>query len=136
MKEKIINQAVAYSTMPISLKHSINIGKWIKGENVDKAILKLQKVIEKELPLPCVKFNKDVAHKKGLGVGGRYPKNASKGVIKLLKLAKANAKNKGMDESKLIINEFIANYAISKNKKARYKAAKSTHLKIGVVAEK
>lgn len=133
MKEQEKNQAIANVTIPVSLKHCVNIGKWIKEDNIDKAIIKLEKVIEKKLPLPFKKFNKDVAHKKGLGFGGRYPINASKAIIKTLKLLKANAKAKGLDESKVIINEFIANYAISHNKKSRYNSEKSTHVKIGGV---
>lgn len=135
MKEKMLNQAVANVTMPVSFKYTVNVGKWIKGDNVNKAIAKLEKVITKELPLPLKTFNKDIPHKKGLGFGGRYPKNVSQQIIKALNLLKDNAKAKGLDESKLIINEFIANYAISKNKRARYNTGRSTHLKIGAVVK-
>jgi ribosomal protein L22 len=136
MKENQENQAGANTTMPASFKDAVNIGKLIKGKNIDKAIIRLEKVISKELALPSIKFNNNISHKKSLGVGGRYPKNASQGVIKALKLLKANAKAKGLDDSKLLISEFIANYAVSKNKRARYKTGASTHLKIGAVAEK
>ncbi|MDD2678765.1 MAG: uL22 family ribosomal protein [Candidatus Nanoarchaeia archaeon] len=130
MSEEKEMSAIANVTVPASFKNTVNIGKWIKEKSVDSAISMLLKVIEKEIPLPCVRFNKDVPHKKGLGFGGRYPKNACEHAIKTLKLLKDNAKAKGFDESKLIITEFIANYAISKNKKARHNAGKSTHIMI------
>lgn len=136
MKREILeNQAIAVTTMPASFKDAVNIGKLIRGKNVDKAIIRLEKIISKELALPLIRFNTNVAHKKGLGIGGRYPKNSSMGVIKALKLLKANAKAKGLDDSKLIVNEFIANFAVSKNKRARYKTGASTHLKIGAVVK-
>jgi len=136
MKAKENNQVIANTTQPISSKDSVNIGKLIRGKNVNKAIIRLEKIVSKELPLPLYRFGKDVSHKKGLGFGGRYPKNSSNGVIKALKLLKANAKAKGLDESKLIINEFISNYAVSHEKRARYKTGVSTHIKIGAVMEK
>lgn len=136
MIEAIVNDAIANTTMSASFKDAVNIGKLIRGKNLDKAIIRLEKVISKEIALPSIRFNDSVAHKKGLGVGGRYPKNASMGVIKALKLLKANAKAKGLDESKLIISEFMANYAVSKNKRGKYKTGASTHLKIGAVVKK
>jgi ribosomal protein L22 len=136
MKREILeNQAVANTTMSASFKDAVNIGKLIRGKNVNKAIVRIEKIISKELALPCIRFNSNIAHKKGLGIGGRYPKNSSMGVIKALKLLKANAKAKGLDDSKLIVNEFIANFAVSKNKRAKYKSGTSTHLKIGAVVK-
>jgi ribosomal protein uL22 len=135
MKEKLENQAVANTTMPISSKDSVNIGKLIKGRKVDQAIMLLEKIIAKEMALPIVRFSFNVSHKRGLGIGGRYPQKSSKGIIKALKLLKANAKAKGLDESKLIINEFISNYAISNEKRGRYKTGALTHIKIGAVVK-
>jgi ribosomal protein L22 len=136
MKQKAENQAIANTTMHASFKDAVNIGKLISGKNLDKAIIRLEKIVSKELPLPCPRFSTSIAHKKGIKIGGNYPKNASLGVIKALKLLKANAKAKGLDDSKLIISEFIANYAVSKNKRARYKTGASTHLKIGAGLKK
>ncbi len=57
MKEKLENQAVANTTMPISSKDSVNIGKLIRGRKVDQAIMLLEKIIAKEMALPIVRFS-------------------------------------------------------------------------------
>ena len=129
------NQAIANVKMPVSTKFTINVGKWIRGENVDKAILKLEKVITKEVPLPILTHKKDVSHKKGIAAG-RYPVKVAKEVIKALKLVKANAKHKGLDENNLEINEFIPNLVFSQNQKGKYSRGRMTNLKIGVVVKK
>lgn len=135
MKKEDNNEVVANVTIPVSTKHSVLIGKWIKGENVDKAIAKLEKVVLKKVPVPFVKYNDSVSHKKGIAAG-RYPVKAAQHIIKTLKLVKANAKNKGLDESKIKVNEFIANLAQSINNRGKYKRGRLTHLKIGGVVQK
>jgi len=134
-KLKVESQAIANVTIPVSFKDSVNVGKWVSKNNVNKAIIKLEKVLTHELALPMRTFNTNIPHKRGLGFGGRYPKNVCKYVIKTLNLLKANAKAKGLDTSKLILNQFIANYAVSKNKRARYKTGRSTHLMVGAVVK-
>lgn len=129
MKE---SQAIANLTIPVSTKHTINIGKWVKGKNVDDVIKMLNQVISKERAVPFVKFNNNVPHKKGM-TAGRYPVKAAKHVIKGLELVKNNAEVKDLDVSNLIINEFIPNRARSVRQRAKYRSGRSTHLKIGVV---
>ncbi|MBN1923935.1 MAG: hypothetical protein JW791_04210 [Nanoarchaeota archaeon] len=135
MKEVKQSEAIANVSIPVSTKYTINVGRWIRGNNVDKAIAKLEKVAKKEVPLPMVTHKKDVSHKKGIAAG-RFPVNVAEHVIKALKLVKSNAKHKGLDENKLLINEFIPNAVFSKNQKSKYKRGRQTYLKIGVVVEK
>ena len=117
-----------------SRKHCTEIGKFIKGDSVEKAKRKLNKVIEKELAVPYTKYNSDLAHKKGNMDAGRYPVNASKEVLKVLKNAENNAEYEGMATDKLFISEY---YATQGNryltpKRNRGRKTKSAHLTIKV----
>lgn len=134
-REEKNNDVIANVTIPVSTKASVLIGKWIKGENVNKAITKMEKVVLKKLPVPYVKYNDSVPHKKGMAAG-RYPVKTADHVLKTLKLLKSNAKNKGLDEDKIVINEYVANLAISVNNRGRYNRGRLTHLKIGGVIKK
>jgi len=130
----IPNAATANVIMPVSTKYTINIGKWIKGDNVDKAIRKLESVAKKETALPIVRFKKDTSHKRGISAG-RYPLKTVMHVIKALKLVKSNAKHKSLDDSKLVINEFMPNMVFSQRQRAKHDRGRLTSLKIGVRVE-
>jgi len=55
--------------MRVSYKETTEIGRFIKGDSIEKAENKLERVIEKELPVPMTKFNSDAGHKSGGGPG-------------------------------------------------------------------
>ncbi len=117
-----------------SRKHCTEIGDFIRGDNVDKAISKLEKVIDKELAVPYNKYNSDLAHKKGNMDAGRYPVNASKEVLKVLKNAKNNAVYQGLSDENLYISEYFATqgnrYLTPKRNRGR--KTKSAHVTIKV----
>ena len=74
----------------ISPKHSLEIGRKIKGMTVEKAQEYLRKVVKKEIAVPFRKYG-SVGHRKG-GMGpGRYPVKASQGFLKLLHEVAKNA---------------------------------------------
>ena len=56
-------------------------------------------------------------------------------VIKALKLVKSNAKHKSLDDSKLVINEFMPNMVFSQRQRAKHDRGRLTSLKIGVRVE-
>ncbi len=115
-----------------SRKHCTEICSFIKGDNVDKAINKLEKVIDKELAVPYTKYNSDLAHKKGDMDAGRYPVNASKEVLKVVENAKNNAVYNGMSDENLFIAECFATmgnrYLTPKRNRGR--KTKSAHVTI------
>ncbi|MCJ7450195.1 MAG: 50S ribosomal protein L22 [Candidatus Nanohaloarchaeota archaeon QJJ-9] len=92
----------------VSRKHSTEVGNFIKNDSVEKAKEKLEKVINKEQPVPYKKFNKDLAHKKGDMGAGRYPVNASEEIMSLVKSAESNAVDQGMSTDNLYVSEFYA----------------------------
>jgi len=89
--------------LPISLKTTSEVMKFIKGRKVNQAIALLEQVRDAKIAVPFLKYKRDVPHRKGKMSIGRYPKKVSEHTIMLLNLIKANAKDKGLDEETLSI---------------------------------
>lgn len=85
------NVAVARGVgLGISPKQCIYICRVIRGKSPDAAVVRLQDVIDEKRAIPMAGL--EVGHKKGRGLaGGRFPKNACRGVINVVKQAAANA---------------------------------------------
>jgi large subunit ribosomal protein L22 len=92
----------------ISPKEAREICEVIRNMDVDAAMKYLELVIKKKEGVPYRRFSSNVPHHGEIsgrfGVpSGRYPINASKEILKVLKNAKANAENKGLDTERLRI---------------------------------
>ena len=76
--------------LSISTKHAIYICRFIRGKRIDEAREKLSKVISFKIPVP---MKGEIPHRKGKikGKSGRYPINACKIFLKLLKSLEANS---------------------------------------------
>lgn len=99
---------------PISPKHAIEIASFIRGMKLDDATAYLQDVVALVKPIPFKRFNRNVAHKRGL-VGwdaGRYPQKASRVYIKLLNNVRKNAEYNGLEGDQLKIVHVSANRGI------------------------
>lgn len=107
MKENNIALASG-KDLPISTKHSIEICNFIRGRSLEKSKKMLTDAIEEKRAIPFKRFNKDRGHKRTMAAG-RFPKKACGYIMKLLNLAEANARNKGLDTSALYIKSIIAN---------------------------
>jgi len=109
-EEETVARAKA-NELPISPKHAIEIANFIRGMTTGEAISYLEDVIALKKAIPFKRFNRDVAHKKGL-VGwdaGRYPVKASGRYITLLKSVEKNAEYNGLDLNNLKIVHVSAN---------------------------
>ena len=106
------------TNLSISNKHAREILAYIKGLNVDKAIQRLERVIEHKDSVPFKRFNTKIGHRPGKGPG-RYPEKACNEIIIVLRNAKNNAINKGLQEEKLVIKEGITMMDISKRRRQR-----------------
>jgi large subunit ribosomal protein L22 len=96
----------------MSPKHSIEIATFIRHQHVNDAIAYLNDVVALKKAIPFRKFNRNVAHKRGLPGNwdaGRYPVKASKAYIKILESVKKNAEYIGLDAEKLEIIHATAN---------------------------
>ncbi|NPA22267.1 MAG: 50S ribosomal protein L22 [Candidatus Micrarchaeota archaeon] len=80
----------------------------IRYKMAKDAVELLEKAAKDEIFVPYRRHNKKMGHRKH-GVKGRYPMKEAKIMLKLLKSAIANARVKGLDESKLKIVHVAAN---------------------------
>ncbi|MCL5009434.1 MAG: hypothetical protein M1433_00400 [Candidatus Parvarchaeota archaeon] len=107
-------------SVSISLKHTHEIMEAIKGRNVDKAIVYLEKVLKKEDFIPFRKYPSK-GHKHGVPAG--FPQKATKEVIELLNELKANAKNSGANADTIV----ISGYDLGKGAFPRYRGGGIVH---------
>lgn len=80
--------------LPISTKHAIAICNFIRGKKAEEAIMLLEEVAHFKRALP---MKGEIPHRKGKIMSGRYPINATKQFIKLLKQLSANATVNDLD---------------------------------------
>ncbi|MFB6209780.1 MAG: 50S ribosomal protein L22 [Candidatus Nanohaloarchaea archaeon] len=120
----------------VSWKDCTEIGRFIKDDEIEKAKSKLERVIEKDLPVPYTKFDSDVGHKPGQG-SARYPVKASEEILSLLEQAESNAENEGLNLGNMKVGKVITNQgpSIRTPKRHRGREVKSAHVKI-IVEEK
>ena len=117
LDESKIAKAIRYD-IPVSIKYMREIAATLKGMKIDNAIKLLEDVIGLKQPIPFKKYHGKLSHKKGLADKykwpiGRYPVKGAKYTLEVLKNVKANAENKGLDTSKLIIVHIAAHKGIT-----------------------
>ncbi|MFA4861993.1 50S ribosomal protein L22 [Methanoregula sp.] len=96
----------------VSPKHSIEIATFIRHQRVNDAIAYLNEVVKLKKAIPFRRFNRNVAHKRGLPGNwdaGRYPVKASKEYLRILESVKKNAEYIGLDAENLEIIHASAN---------------------------
>ncbi len=106
------------ANLPISFKKTYELCKFLRGKPLERAMRELDQIIDLKLPVPYTRYNKDVPHKKGIGAG-RYPVKPAAYLKKILNNAINNAKQKGLDTSKMKILHLACHRAVSKEKTAR-----------------
>jgi large subunit ribosomal protein L22 len=122
--------------LPVSTKFSIEVAKFIRGKNLQKAKKLMQGVLKKEVAVPFRRYNRDQAHKTGIGPG-RYPIKVANTFLSLLEAAEANAANKGLDVESLYVKAVMANKGTGTMRASRHRgrSAKRTHIEL-VLEEK
>jgi len=83
--------------LPISTKHSMALCNFIKGRSIEEAVYFLEEVVKFKKALP---MKGEIPHRKGKIMSGRYPINATKQFLKLLKQLEANATVNGLETEK------------------------------------
>lgn len=127
------NEAVVNGTsVPISTLDSVYICNFIRRKTIDKAIADLEEVLTFKRAIP---MKREIPHRKGKIMSGRYPLLAVKQFIKLLKNLQANATVNGL-EGDLVIVEAIANMAYRPFGRFGRVRRKRTHIKIKVMEKK
>ena len=105
----------------------------IRGKNVDKAIELLERVLEMKQPIRMSRYNRDTAHKKGMSAG-KYPVKTADQILKVVKSAKSNALNLGLNVNDLVIFHASAHKAARPWHfgRQRRRKMKRTHIEIAL----
>ena len=120
--------------LPISMKKTVEVCKFVKGRQVADAIRLLGMVQDEKIAVPFGTYAKDgTGHKPGIGPG-RYPKKVCVEVVKLLSQVSANAKSKGLDATKLVVSSVVAKKGANSWHfgRQRRRRMKRTHLEVVV----
>lgn len=129
------------TNQPASVKYSLEIGRTIKGKNLEAAQLFLTRVMAQEQYLPIRTYTKKVPHRVGnttLGTkAGRYPVRTCEVWLRLLNSVRANADVKGLDVKKLQIVHCAATHGFSRIRNqaqgrinGKRRKSKSAHIEI------
>ena len=102
-KEKTA-RAQAYE-LHVSPKHCREICRAIRRMKVERAKAFLENVLVGKESVPFRRHNRDVGHRSGQRgwPSGRYPRNATRDILKLVKEVESNAEEKGLDADYLRI---------------------------------
>jgi len=126
-KKKKDKAEVNAKSVRISTKHSIAICNYIRGETIQQAIEKLDKVVKKKVAVP---MRGEIAHKKGKGFtasgSGKYPEKAAGEFIKLLKGLNANAEYNEVENP--YVKVAISNEASRPYRRFGSRRARRTHV--------
>lgn len=132
-KVKKIEASVYAKNLRVSKRHAVAIGKFIKYKKIPYAIELLERVVKKRIAIP---FKGEFPHRHGKNLkgqsmmSGKYPVNASKEFIRLLKSLSANSNANGLDLEKTIIFEVIPNKASKQYHRFGSTEFKRTHILI------
>ena len=101
----------------ISPKESREICATIRHMKLDDAMTYLERVSQKKEGVPYRKFKRNIPHHPEIAArwgfpAGRYPVKASTEILNVLKNAKANAEDKGLDSERLEIRHACAQAAM------------------------
>lgn len=107
----------------ISTKYSVEVCKFVKYKDLDKAIADLEMVVKKKKAVPM--HSLEVGHKPGNMAGGKYPKKVAQAFIDLIKQLKANAVVNQIENP--IITVAMANWASRPYRRAG-EQGKRTHI--------
>ncbi|MFH1522006.1 MAG: uL22 family ribosomal protein [archaeon] len=115
-------------SLKISPKQSKYVMRIIRGKSPEAAVVRLEDVISEKRPVPMAGL--EVGHKKGKGLaGGKFPKNACKAIIEIVKQAKANSVVAGIENP--VITIASSDRASAPYRKAGRKA-KRAHIHIEI----
>ena len=111
-------------SLSISKKHSMALCKFIKNKSIDAALADLEEVLKFKKAVP---FKGEIPHRHGDMMSVRYPLNAARVFITVLKGLKGNALANGMNLESTRIVSGSASWASRPHRKdgARFKR---THL--------
>ena len=125
---------------PISTKWAREVAVAIKGMKLSEAKAYLERVLEHKDWIPIRRYNKKVAHRKGVKNGvksGRFLDKTVKYFLRLIRNVEANAQSKGLSTENLRIVHIWVGKGFRRYKRQpkghfRIRRAKSTHVEMVV----
>ncbi|MFO8016417.1 MAG: 50S ribosomal protein L22 [Candidatus Woesearchaeota archaeon] len=120
--------------LSISTKQSVEICSYLKGKNIQRAKSILADAMDLKRPIPFKRFTEGAGHKRGKIAGGKYPVKASAELLKLVNSLEANAQQKGIETSNLMIKHACANKASRPPKHGRRRGLESKRSHVEFVA--
>jgi len=129
IEKKVHDKAIANGySLKISSKQSKYVCRMLRGKSPQAAIARLQAVIDEKRPVPMAGL--EVAHQRGRGIAGaKFPKNACKEIMEIVKQAGANAVVNEIENPVIVVAK--SNKAARPFRRAGRKA-KRTHIYIEV----
>ena len=117
--------------LSVTTKQSVELCNFLRNKPLSRVKEMLEKVANKELAVPYKRYKKDIAHRRGIGIG-RYPVKASREILKIIKSAEANANVKGLPVDKLYVIHLLAQRASRPMRTGRKRGmvAKRTHIEV------
>jgi large subunit ribosomal protein L22 len=120
--------------MPVSFKQSVEVCSFIRTMDLQKAKRLLREVMQMKRAVPYTRFNKGVAHKKGMAAG-KYPVQTCEHLVGLLESVEANAQFKGLSTANLVISHIVAQKAGNNMHYGRQRGTKMKKTHIEVIVE-
>ncbi len=112
--------------LKLSTKYAINLCRFVKFKTPDRAVEDLEKVLKKTKPVP---MKGEYPHQKGKGIAGaKFPQNATKVFIMLIKSLKSNSEVNGINNP--VISQAIANQASMPRGRFGKWLRKRTHVRL------
>ncbi|HDP73757.1 MAG TPA: 50S ribosomal protein L22 [Candidatus Woesearchaeota archaeon] len=129
IKEEESYAKARIDNVPVSLKQSVEIARFIRNKPLIRAYILLEGIVKKEIAVAFKRYGRAIGHKRTIAAG-RFPQKAAGYFIKLLKNAEANASLKGLSKEDLEIRLICADKGTGRPKygRKRGRTAKSTHL--------
>lgn len=123
----------ASKDVPISFKQSIEICSFLRKKELQAAKKLMEKAIAKKSPVPFRRFTNGLGHKHGMA-SGRYPVKACTRFLQLLSSAEANAQQKGLNTSRLMVIHAAAQKASKQYHASRQRGRvmKMSHIEVVV----
>lgn len=118
----------------VSTKESIEICRHIKNKNITDAKRMLNDAVSLRRPIKLFRFNQKVAHKPGMGPG-RYLCSTAKSILSVLENLEANAQQKGLSSSNLVIVHACAHQAARPFHAGRKRGRRMKRTHIEIVCE-
>ncbi len=120
--------------LPISVKHSVEVCRFIRGKELGAAKKMLEEVIRMKKAVPYKRFNFDLGHKSGM-MSARYPVKTCKQILKLLESVEVNAQFKGMNTSQLEIVHIAAHKSAEPYHPGRFRGRKMKRAHVEVIVQ-